>query len=539
MVLFLLLLWAAILATGLLVSFLYPDPVEICTTPTCFCEVYFNESITLRPVSFYSCFSFHIVAVLIIAWYFKWPEWRPYWYVLAYVFYMSCIGSFSMIYHAQHSYAGEYVDGLSISLYAWFVFSLGTWWFKTVLSLGSLVVVGLMFIPVFTTPLFGIIVGLAFVRLVWTGQRAIAIPLAFLIPAVVLWVLSQDAYGCQVWYGHGIWHILTAITAGLLFLVQRIDLSRQPPGIKISDEGLLLAGAYQYKQVWARDTCYSLIVLKEGGDGTYAGIDMVKAARAYLEIYIANRRNQRGVETYELGWCCPSMRMLGWTCRFGPRKWLGWGYTSAAADILAELVCLMYHLEYMNIIFPTPDMDSRGFVTQGPFSDFQDSRDRSPVAFLTNLFWWKVLQLRNDSAFKGFDRKMRNEFFTGFFYGKRYPALEDQLFAILLGFDTSVEYKARVRSKWELSKSPLTEEYGSEVPLKCLPRLVGLKHYHDTIEWPWLAYFYAGTFRRKPSVPKEYETSEIVWSDHCLYSPEQDFLMSYAFREYYLHSIKL
>ncbi len=529
----LLLLWAAILLVGLLISFLYPDPVEICTTPTCFCEVYVNESITMRPISFYSCLAFHLVALLIIAWNFRWPSRRPFWYVLAYVVYLSFIGSFSMIYHAQRSYAGEYLDGLSISLYAWFIFSLGTWWFKTVLALGSLVIIGLMFVQVFTTPLFGALVAIAFVRLVWTGQRSIALPLLFLIQAVVRWVLSQDAYGCQVWYGHGIWHVLSAITAGLLFLVQRIDLSRQPPGIKISEEGLLLAGAYQYKQVWARDTCYSLIVLKAGADGTLDGIDMSRCARAYLDIYAKNA----GAETYELGWCCPAMRMLGWTCRFGPREWNGWGYTSAAAHILAELVYLLYRLDDMKINFPVPNKDARGFVTQGPFSDFQDSRDRSPVAFLTNLFWWKVLQLRNDLCFKPFDRQMRNEFFNGFFYGKKYPALEDQLFAILLGFDTSDEFKARVRSKWDIRKSPLIDPYGDDVRLKCLPWLVGLEHYHDTIEWPWIAYFYAGTFKRKPGVPEEYATKEIVWPDHCLYSPEQDFLMSYAFREYYLNKL--
>jgi hypothetical protein len=526
-----------LLLVGFLVSFLNIYENQICQQPTCFCDYYLNEEIGIRPFSFYSCLSFHVIALIII---FYSDDRTPTWYLALNVIYLSCIGSFSMIYHSRNSFAGEYLDGLSISLYAWFIFSVGLLWFKFILVTGSIIIFGLQFVSIATTPLFATIASIAVIKVIWTKRFKAIYPSVFFVTAVIFWALSQDSLGCIVWFGHGIWHILCSITIGILYFILN-DKTETVDGLQISDDGLLLAGSTQYKQVWARDTCYSLIIVGLGCNKKLQDEDATKYARNYLNIY-------SGATVYEKGYCCPSMRFLGCETRIGPNRWKGWNFNSAGANLLAEIVNDIYQIN-PEMKFPSllayKKCEKHGFVIQEAFSDFQDSRDRSPSTFLTNLFYWKCLVIQRNPSHDDFKKKLVEHFFRkskGLYtclhketkMSKKYYCLEDQLFAILLEFDTNI--KENVKKHWNnYPKSSMIEEYdNSLVPVHWIPKAVGLEHYHDTIVWPWLDYFYHGMIKEKSTIPSGYKFKEIVKEDGYLYEPEKNFLMSYAFRDYYL-----
>lgn len=531
---------------GLLVSFLVEQRSNTCYNDECYCEPIQNGTIILQPISFYSCLAFPILALLIII---AAPSYTPYWYLWLYVIYITNIGSFSMIFHSEQTFFGEYLDGVSISMYVWFLFSLNQTWFKTMLVFGSLFIIGLQFVESATKPLFGILVGIVLLKLLWIQQKNICYPITTMIIAGLFWLLTiDDVANCPMIFGHGVWHIFTALTAFILFFIQ-IPIE-EPSKLQVTNDDLLLTGSSQYKQIWTRDTCMSLIALYYSNK-KIQDKDAYVFTRNFLKIFSENRIDYKGPLVIERGFCCPSARFLGWTIpiQIGPDEWNGWNYHSSDADVLAALVLKLYYPNEKNLVLFNKDKHvfRDGLLTQEPFSDFQDSRDKSPVTFLLNLFYWKYLDESSDPDAESFKNKLQTTFYKDGMYvtmpyiPSNYYCLEDNLFAILLGFNTTETFKTNVKNHWlDKKKSSLSNQvYKSKyVPLHWIPYCVGLRHYHDRIEWPWLNYFYAGIFNTKPTITEEFKYKEIVWDDHLLYYPERDFLLSYCFWEFYKNKNK-
>lgn len=540
-------------ALGLLSGFVIPHQTSTCLDNYCYCENVTVGALILQPISYYSCISFYVVALLIC---YISDSSYPTWYLLCNIFLICSIGITSMIFHAHQSVEGEYLDGLSISLYVWFVFILENPWLKTLATIGSALIVGLLFVEGGLLVLFAVLVSLLGLKLLLRFECQVFYPLVSISIGFAFWYRSRDETGCSITFGHGVWHVFTAITIFILYIQEK---PTKYVGIEISRDRFLLTGASQYHQIWTRDTTMSLIALlsinSEAKPLKIEGEELLKYIYRFLLIY-RNRqapRTLKGPMVFEKGLCHPSCRFFGWTMPCGLTYWKGWDYTSIDGDLLTEILMRQAKIKFAIVFFAGYKFQD-GFITQGPWSDFQDSRDRSPITFLTNLFYWRVLHLREaQDVFApklsvAFGKRLRAEFYSeqdGLYRSlyrdsrnRVYFCLQDQLFAMLLEFDTRTAFRNTVKEKWstQYASSVLGRTYvDAEVPVHWIPRCVGLRHYHDSMQWPWLAYFYGAMTGTQVKIPVHKRYHEVLDGDTELYSSERNFLLSVSFFYFYMY----
>lgn len=554
---------------GTLSGFILPHQTDSCLDNYCYCENVTVGAMVLQPISYYSCISFYVVAFLICL---KQDPRVADWYLYTTVLLLCAIGGFSMIFHSHQTWYGEYLDGLSISVYVWFMFVLPNPWFRSLLILGTGFIVGILFVDGAITIVFAVFVALLGARLFlrwkivnsakgrkWKWDSRVLLPFLSISIGFIFWMLSRDEYGCPITFGHGVWHIFTALTIWILYEQEK---PVRKHGLEISGDSFLLTGANQYHQIWTRDTSMSLIALFAIDSNRTEG-EKRKEIQAFVDRFmlISDREKHpvtfKHAKVYERGACPPSARFFGWTLQVGDGSWEGWDYTSIDSDLLLEIVYRLYQVTFPMKFFKDYEFSPEGFIMQEPFSDFQDSRARGPITFLTNLYYWKVLQLRErdsqgeEGEAEQFKRKLKETFFKRGLYKSihdsddsffpEYFCLEDQLFAMLLGFDKRPEFALKVRVSWEkqyasslLRSEGQNGEYNDRyVPVHWIPACVGLRHYHDKIQWPWLAYFYGGIFKTRVNIPMRYRYSEIIFKGSAFYATEENFLLSICFFHFY------
>lgn len=151
-----------------------------------------------------------------------------------------------------------------------------------------------------------------------------------------------------------------------------------------------------------------------------------------------------------------------------------------------------------------------GLIEQGKAADWQDSAERVGKTFYTNLLYWAVLdRLADREAFgvsaaqaDALKSKIIDRFYdarTGLYFsvaGHPQISLDGLLLAIDLGFHPvgSAEAKflyesLKVHPLW--TKNPGLPGYVTypDYPvdsIEAMPKLVGVRHYHDRIYWSWL-----------------------------------------------------
>jgi hypothetical protein len=152
-----------------------------------------------------------------------------------------------------------------------------------------------------------------------------------------------------------------------------------------------------------------------------------------------------------------------------------------------------------------------GLIKQGRAADWQDSVTRVGKAFFTNLIFWTVTdRLQSNPKFQipaGYAAQLKQRIIetfkdpeSGLYFTMETGSqisLEGLLFAIDWGFDSadSADGKALYAS---LKKHPLWAGGKSGIPgfatypnydesaVEPMPKLSGVRHYHDEIYWSWL-----------------------------------------------------
>lgn len=283
------------------------------------------------------------------------------------------------------------------------------------------------------------------------------------------------------------------------------------------NRSVLVAGQHQFKTIWYRDACFAWLNLIECKPDTYK--PFLPVMRDMIELYLENV-NSEGYGPKCIDVMNPEWRavMESIYTFFGCKRTRGEFkddgetpyqvmYEDGREDSVAIDSNLLVYMLARKIGYPDdPRIDALldwytqhrrpadGLIVQGAYSDWQDSQDRSPVTFLTNLMYWRALRLsghRAESIKQTLIRTFWNER-DGLFHamGKNHPnvCLEDQLFALDWGFSSGVLFdRLCVHPLWRTPGFPTWPDYATPVHFQV--KLAGLYHYHDLLYWSWLIAF--------------------------------------------------
>lgn len=280
----------------------------------------------------------------------------------------------------------------------------------------------------------------------------------------------------------------------------------------------LVAGQHQFKTIWYRDGCYALLNIMQCSPVTqhFFRPVMVDMIELYLEEVNEDGYGPKCADVMNPEWrtvreCIYTFFHLGRTNGSfdddgeTPYELM---YEDGRESIAIDSNLLIYLLA-KTIAYPDdPRVDalltwydpykrpSDGLIVQEPYSDWQDSQDRSPVTFLTNLMYWRALVLsRKWHAAHTLQKTLVHTFWNkedGLFHamGKTHPnvCLEDQLFALDWGFSTRLLfYRLQHHPLWVRPGFPTWPDYTTQPHFQV--KLAGLGHYHDSLYWSWLIAF--------------------------------------------------
>jgi hypothetical protein len=222
-----------------------------CLTIGCFCEAQ-RAGIVRQPVNAYSNLAFVLVGLLILraAWLESSaepinPMRKSRFYPLVYATAVMLIGLGSLFFHASLTFVGQWFDVMGMYMQITFVllYSLARWrglsgrgFALAYLSFSILLGVGLVMVPQFRREIFAALVlaGLT-CEFVYLFQRRPTIRKGYLWAALAsfgiayfIWYLDNSGIWCSPlsWLqGHALWHILSAIAAGLIYLYYRSEMT--------------------------------------------------------------------------------------------------------------------------------------------------------------------------------------------------------------------------------------------------------------------------------------------------------------------------
>jgi hypothetical protein len=299
--------------------------------------------------------------------------------------------------------------------------------------------------------------------------------------------------------------------------------------VVVHDRVYLLAGSHQYRTLWTRDVCFALLrLLKDGFHADYQEI-----AHNTVELYLDYVKDGYGPKCIDFAMNAESRVILTSVshifccCRepSGPSDEDGVStihpmYTDGRGSVAIDSNLLVYMLAKASLYnkqrkkvdelldWVEGRRNAQGFIEQGAYSDWQDSQDRSPVTFLTQLMYWRALMLsgrerREEAA--DLHNRMVDTFFdesTNLYFAQLEPdksiCLEDQLFAIEWGFEGGEDAK-RERFGWlvasDLWKGGVhgpgfaTSPNYSTCAAHWQAKIACLGQYHGALYWSWLMAF--------------------------------------------------
>jgi hypothetical protein len=216
--------------------------------------------------------------------------------------------------------------------------------------------------------------------------------------------------------------------------------------------------------------------------------------------------------------------------------------TSCAIDSNVLLVLASFHSKkYTKKVASLLDFynkDKNGLIIQEPYSDWQDSQDRSGVTFLTNLLYYQAIKQYQDIGIKIKNKAGKvivpeqlknviiNTFYdkkTGLFKSvknKEFFALADNLFAIKYNFVNQESLYKNLKKSELWTSGPGFPQIPNNPNVHIQVKIGTLENYHNNIYWSWLMGF-AGliSFMMKdyPEGQKMYDRLErIAYRDKCI-----------------------
>ena len=216
-----------------------------CMPNSCFCEATRDGFLVRQPANTYSNLSFVLVGLLILGQAGTRREGTrpPRAHSMVYGLAVTAIGAGSFFYHASLTFTGQWFDLMGMYLLATFIAlynlsrlrPLGGLVFATAyVVLNTILGIVLAVNPAIRIRLFsGLIwIGLALEVIILLTHRPniktryfIASLVAFIV-AYIIWTLDENGTLCapaSLVQGHAIWHVLTALAAGLLFVYYRSE----------------------------------------------------------------------------------------------------------------------------------------------------------------------------------------------------------------------------------------------------------------------------------------------------------------------------
>lgn len=291
--------------------------------------------------------------------------------------------------------------------------------------------------------------------------------------------------------------------------------------IPTSQGSFLAAGAHQFKTLWVRDFCYSIKGLLKLGEHELVKNQLL----LFLKHQGSNGLLPRGMDVTD-----PKLRVVCSTFNVGLRalnyknrdlkaEYLGEHQTPAVDSNLLVLLGIFDwtkatndtfffdgYLEHMKSAFDfSVSLKKHDLLLQPAFSDWQDSANRSGEGFYLNLLYYKVLlQLKAAQLhwftedLTDFEALLFQTFFdqdVGLFREKAQTkqfslesqlwCIEEQLFASLCSSD-KLWSNLKASPLWKpLPGHPVWPNYKSS-EISWTTKVVGLRHYHDTLYWSWL-----------------------------------------------------
>jgi glycogen debranching enzyme len=280
--------------------------------------------------------------------------------------------------------------------------------------------------------------------------------------------------------------------------------------IETAEGPLSVAGAHQFKTIWIRDFCLSVQGLLNFGQR-----DLVE--RQLQLIYRYKNKDHslpRGLDTIN-----PKLRVVCNTLSRKNWRFLEYQNHPLKAEYLGEhgtwpvdsnlLFLRAYHQAGLSFLKPSEIEElfsvykrtEQGVLAQAEYSDWQDSAKRKGPVLYTNLLYLETLQRfgRTTEAelleknVRSLFKIRKNETWNEF-PDKQTLALDSHTFLINSPYILSQEEKKSLFEKLRQHKiwtqdllpgRPVSENY-KPGEISWTTKLVGLRHYHDSMIWGWL-----------------------------------------------------
>lgn len=309
-----------------------------------------------------------------------------------------------------------------------------------------------------------------------------------------------------------------------------------------SGKEYITSGANQFRALWIRDTFFSAEILYKIGLGHLVDNLIELCLKNIVDGCVPKAMDTMNTEWRVVKVCIRhSLGLPKEPDSFeGPLIIMhGDSRTSCAIDSNILLVLASFHSKkYTKKVASLLDFYQlkNGLIIQEPYSDWQDSQDRSGVTFLTNLLYYQAIKQYSDLGIKIKDKSGKvivpdqlkntiiNTFYdkkTGIFKShKNFYALADNLFAIKYNFiDSSNLYKNLKKSElW--SSVPGFPQIPNNNNVHVQVKFGSLENYHNNIYWSWLMGFSGAiSFMMKDYIEgqKMFDRLErIAYRDKCI-----------------------
>ncbi len=293
--------------------------------------------------------------------------------------------------------------------------------------------------------------------------------------------------------------------------------------IKLESGSFLVAGQNQFLTLWTRDFCHACRGLFALGE-----IEVIKSHLGFLlenlnpqglvPRVIDNQLVQFRVVYQSLRKNLPFLPKLPIKEPLIPQYRDEHGSFAIDSNLLVLLVALdlkqrgeeswwLKHLANLKRVYQWYQLDAEGLITQGPFSDWQDSVNRSGHCFLTNFFFYLVsTRLQALAIDVSVDLAMLKKTLHEKFYDQdsglfkthaelSVISLEGNLFSLEAQEFLESTQKEQV---WQsLKRHPLMQLDQGHLGRCSYPdydpsqiawhvRLAGLERYHGGLAWSWL-----------------------------------------------------
>lgn len=291
--------------------------------------------------------------------------------------------------------------------------------------------------------------------------------------------------------------------------------------IVLSQGEFLAAGSNQFGSLWTRDFCFSVPALL-----TLKKFNLVKNHLNYL---IKNRREDGLVPIYadsinpmfrvvsaSIGHAIGKTIKFKMTSKIKPYYMATGKFPTIDANILVLLASFEYYKASGDEAWWTgnqkalkeiyeyyiPFLDD-GLISQGAYSDWQDSSSRVGKTFFMNLLYLEVsksFEYLSTHELEELTQKIHNTFYdkkTGLYFsilGSSFISIDGVLWALekkLMPFSELLYERLKQHALWSKYSTPGFNTYPSYPKNWIAPhaKISGLSEYHGNLTWLWIMAF--------------------------------------------------